>query len=460
MATVIQQFNSFLDKMTHTRSAFDLDASVPRLTRKGAGSDEMTGKELARSATFGFVPVFDTDGEVSFFVRMGGPEIIRKHRGTQLNSSMGGIETSATLGTDLASYYGEGASGFRGIYDTVVDGAEMMSYIPTLAYERDMVQTAVLNQNPHIPMSQIAWYYPFKLKLNKAESNYTLFYADDDGIYAELSDPAVLARCIEEMLNNLLFAAGQSNNTDGINAIFKVLDEPADVMSMLNSLFERMARDFKIAADIHLLSWLDDFGTNANGYDPLYYAAFLQLTNADNVESDSQAFSDLMAKVDAVADRLKTQVDGADVTQALPLAKTFFANISMGAEQSTAALKLTATKLRAEADALREENKKLASEAKNTSVHRYVGLAAGAGSAYLAVKDTDLEDWQKMAAVVAGGVFGMIPIFNYVTIAAAPLAVKYGVEFAKSRRSPVRSTSLGQDTAPLALPAPSPSTAG
>ena len=98
--------------------------------------------------------------------------------------------------------------------------------------------------------------------------------------------------------------------------------------------------------------------------------------------------------------------------------------------------------LREEADGLRKrvkdlesENKNLESQKKHTSVHRYVGMIMGAASAYLSVKDMEIEDLEKISVVAVGGALGLIPVFNYLSIALTPLAVKYGAQALENMQS-------------------------
>ena len=62
-------------------------------------------------------------------------------------------------------------------------------------------------------------------------------------------------------------------------------------------------------------------------------------------------------------------------------------------------------------------------------------MTAGAASAYLSVKDMEIEDWKKISVVAVGGALGLIPVFNYLSIALTPLAVKYGAQALENMQS-------------------------
>lgn len=462
--SAVSLLNTFLKNVSFERSPFQPDHSVSRLSRTGKDLSNVDGSTLRRKTAFGFIPVFDKDGNVSIYARLGGPEVIRKGQGITpsetLNFSatkMPEIELSATASLDLESFYGSGADGYRGKYDTVVDGSENLSYVPSLAYERDMLQNAVLGVEPSIPMAQICRYYPFRLV--PEGPMFKVQFAVGDS-YADLKSEAGYAELLIGIIESLL----EQPNIDSrdVTEIFTIAKDPNVASSCVSVILAKMGEDLITNADVHLLSWEDLpdlLSGNSNAYDGVFMSAFLQLSNINNVESESDEFENaLMGKVDSVAASLQQfSANNNVVTAAAESAAEYFAIRSVSADDAHKAVAGQVEALKASNAQLRSENAELAGKAKHATAHRVVGALAGAGSAYLAVKDQDLEDWQKMLSVAVGGVLGMIPIVNYVTIAAAPVIVDQGLKLARGRRSITQTTtalSAPQDV-PLGLPLPS-----
>lgn len=462
--SAVSLLNTFLNKVSFERSPFQPDYSVSRLSSKGEDQSNVDGSTLRRKTAFGFIPVFDNDGNVSIYARLGGPEVIRKGQGITPSETMDvrltrlpEIELSSTLSLDLDSFYGSNADGYRDRYDTVVDGSENLSYVPSLAYERDMLQNAVLGGEPLIPMAQVCRYYPFRL-VPEGRMFKVQFAVGDS--YKDLKSEAGYAELLIGIIESLL----EQPNIDMTNVtdIFTIAKNPSVASSCVSALLTKMGEDLITNADVHLLSWEDFpdlFSGNSNAYDGVFMSAFLQLSNINNVESESEEFENaLMGKVDSVAASLREFSVNANVVEAAAeSAAEYFAIRSVSADDARKAVAEQVKTLKTSNAQLRAENAELAGKAKHATLHRAVGALAGAGSAYLAVRDQDLEDWQKMLSVAVGGVLGMIPIVNYVTIAAAPVIVDQGLKLARGRRSLVQTATAlpAPQDAPLGLPLPS-----
>lgn len=438
--SAINLLNTFLQSVSFSRSPFQDSYDVSRLDRRGKDLSDVEGSTLSLSSAFGFVPVFDKDGAVSIYVRLGGPEIIRKGQGLLLSDGLPEIEVSATASTDLANFYGSGASGFRSKYDAVVDGSENLSYAPSLAYERDMIQSAVLGSHPRIPMAQICKNYPFRLV--PVGTNMSVEYAVG-GAYVPLSEQSAYADLLVGTVNTLLDTIDPT--PENVSSVFSIVKSQETAQAVVAALLVKMGEDLKRSADTHILSW-EDFADllsgNSNAYDALYITAFLQLLNKTNVKTESDDFTALMDKVDSVADSLQA-VSGSVTSGALEAATAYFVDRSIDPTSIKTSTDATITKLQQANADLRKTNKALESQKKHTSVHRYVGMSAGALSAYMSVRNRDdLQDWQKIGIVAAGGALGLVPVLNYVTIAATPFLVSKGVEYAQRLPSPVSSTRL------------------
>ena len=440
--SAINLVTNFLNSVSFSRSPFQDKYSVSRLSRRGEDLKDVKGSTLRKSSAFGFVPVFDTEGKVSIYVRLGGPEIIRKGQGLMLDDTLPEIELSASTSADIANFYTSGTSKFRGKYDAIVDGSENMSYAPSLAYERDMIQSAVLGSHPLIPMAQICKYYPFRLA--PVGVTMAVEYAVGDR-YLPLSDGSAYTELLVGTTNTLLDTVDPT--PQNVQSIFEIVKNKDTAESVVSTLLTRMGEDLKKSADTHILSW-EDFSDllsgNSNAYDSLYITAFLQLMNKTSVSSESDEFEAMMAKVDSVADSL--HASSTFVTPDIIKAATkYFVDRSIDESAIGSSKNNQISDLEKVNATLRAKNKKLASEAKKTSVHRYVGLTAGAASAYMSVRNrSDLEDWQKIGIVAVGGALGMVPLLNYLTIAATPILVDRGLGYTSQRRmaSPVSSTLL------------------
>lgn len=438
--SAINLVNNFLQSVSFSRSPFQDDYSVSRLNRRGKDQADVKGETLRRSSAFGFVPVFDKAGAVSIYARLGGPEIIRKGQGLMLGDSLPEIELSASASADIKNFYNAGSDQFRSTYDAIVDGSENMSYAPSLAYERDMIQSAVLGSHPLIPMSQICRNYPFRLV--PVGTGMAVEYAVGDR-YLPLSDQTAYADLLVGTVNTLLDTIDAT--PENVASVFSIVKSQETAQAVVSALLVKMGDDLKQSADTHILSWedfADVFSGNSNAYDSLYITAFLQLMNKKNVSSESDEFAALMNKVDSVADSLQA-VSGSVTADTIKAATAYFVDRSIDPTSIKTSTDSTITQLQQANAKLRKKNKEIASQAKHTSVHRYVGLAAGAASAYMSVRNrSDLEDWQKIGIVAVGGALGMVPVLNYITIAATPLLVNKGIAYAERLPSPVASTRL------------------
>ena len=243
---------------------------------------------------------------------------------------------------------------------------------------------------------------------------------------------------ILDTLDHAFSAPGAS--VEGLTSVLVAAKTEAGQTKAVESLITKLATDFFTTAIDglkHGADFLNPFTDDA--LDQLWWSAFLQFVPSPRpedldvtplVEKCRQAIAEPTIAPNCKSE-LKQEVD------------LILSRYALDSEAAVAVIKED-TSLRKEADGLRKrvkelesENKNLESQKKHTSVHRYVGMTAGAASAYLSVKDMEIEDWKKISAVAVGGALGMIPVFNYLSIALTPLAVKYGsraLESAQSQR--------------------------
>lgn len=449
--SLVTKTNNLLEQMSATRAQFTTNNLSPSRAhalsrmRLSDGGDLGVIEDSApfkRKTTFGFVPVFDSRGVARIYIRMGGgPEILRK--------GQSGMDVENSSG-----FYGDGARAFQSKYEdldnSATTGMEFLLYAHQMggAPERDMIESAEFNVHPFVTKRQVAEFYPFRLSPNG--DTMVLEYAPHGSeTYSAVSDPLALSSFLIEMFDNLYLDAATDGTADQVVA--SISDANAS-LEIVETVLDKMKDDLKLVSGDYLTLWADSSALLSNGWDHPFVAAFLQLSGKTTVDFESGGLQELQDTVNRIADQIPQAVTAENVNEAVPLVISHFAHYAAlaGDENMLAQLQADLSALKATNTDLRKKAKELAKK----SAHRYAGLTAGAISAYLSVRNSDLEDWQKISIVALGGALGMVPTLNYFTIAGTPLAVKYGQEYLRSRRSPVNSGLLAQEAEVLALPAP------
>ncbi len=407
---------------------------------------------------FGFVPVFTRTGETEIYVRLGGPERTVKMTGNWNKDPDSGLayghyDTKSDrvrngAGFDFGTKYNKlmgGGTSYNTLYDIKLS-------------ERHGLQEAVLGlplRDPRISEERLAdlrRLYKFKL-VPTADHQFELLYSHEGSPYLPLktSDAAYKGLGADLIFDTLDHEfAKHGADIEILKETLVQAKTEAGQTEAMGLLLRHLADDFKHAAMDGLThgAWFMS-PLHDNALDQVWWSAFIQLlqhtdwnenAGVDLVEGKVDICAEAIASTENILPKCKTALKE-DVDRTL-------SRYSLDSEAAVEVIKQDST-LRDEAVALRKKVKKLESQKKHTSVHRYVGLAAGAGAAYLSVHNRDdLEDWQKATVVAVGGVLGMVPVLNYLTIAATPILVSKGIEYAQSFSSPVSSTQLiSTDTA-------------
>lgn len=436
--------DSFLRSLEGSRAQFttsdlspsrEFDLSIMALadgSDKGVVGDSTLFK---RTTVFGLVPVFSADGSVKIYIRFGGgPEILRK------GQNFMDVE-------DSDDFFGPGAEAFQARYEDLDNsttvGMESLLYTHFRggAPERDFIQSFEFNVHPFITQRQVTEAYPLRL-VPESDTLLLQYAPHGSDKYINIGEPEALAPFIAEILDNLYKHGSLTGNLDPVLEAISSADASFD---LVEQVLNRLRDDVKLVAQDYLMLWADSSAAFTNGWDHPFVAAFLQLLNKTNLNFGEGDLQTLFNKVIAEADSIPTNVVKTNVEAAMPEVTAYFMHFAdlAGDESALSQVRKKVKSLENANDALRAENKTLESQKKHTSVHRYVGMSAGALSAYMSVRNRDdLQDWQKIGIVAAGGALGLVPILNYVTIAATPFLVSKGIEYAQRLPSPVSSTRL------------------
>lgn len=394
------------------------------------------------STLFGFVPVFTKSGKTVIYVRFGGPEVIRKLQGSYNQDpdvAYGRYDTIPNSMRDGAGY--EFGDTHRGVFSGATHNT---LYAMDHAFERDILQyleVGVRPQDREYPVlpSLADLRNIYKFKLVPDDDKFEVYYSRSGLEYAPLkSDPdAYAAFGIDLILDSLdvAFLGGNVSPQDG-QTLLQSAKTTHGQTKAVEEFLGKLAEDFYNTA-LEGVSFGEYHYLQDDALDQLWWSALKQFDahSTANTLEEIESLSTDLERIDTVlpvcADRLKVSLD------------QILAGYALDSESAVEVIRESET-FRKDAEALRvvnrrlkAQNEALKSEANHTSVHRYVGLTAGAASAYLSVRSTDMEDWQKIGVVALGGVLGMVPILNYFTIASTPLAVHYGAEYLKNRESSV-----------------------
>jgi hypothetical protein len=445
--------NKYLDEIGARERKFYADSAEPSAINRITGEFKDAVQHSPLEAIFGFVPVFLPDLSVEIYARFGGPEIIQKmSRGS-------GIATQgeAAYGMYAGKFsrdrrntpgfkFGQKYKALRGDteYDTL--------YNMTSAYERDLIQRAVVNALPEnlldfVPnLEDIRKIYKFKLVPNVEAGVFDLYYSDRGAEYALLKrNPEAYSAFGADLILDALDATlvGGGDFTNLVQSANTVEGQTAAIGAFLG----RFADDFNAAA-MDGITYGSNAGLMGNAdLDQLWYAALTQLVPASNRD---WAGRDILANVERKCSDSLFAMDSVSVVPACRTALSArmesilagYALAGAGGDsfaERVRTLQGRIANLESEAEGLREQIKTLESGAAgSSSLYTYAGVVAGAGAAYLSVKDRDLETWHMAAAVVAGGVLGAIPVVNFATIALTPLIAEHTAKALQGRQNPIR----------------------
>lgn len=437
MSNGIQVIENYLNTMVASRSPYSVGKPT-RLGRDFKNGKSEAPEKFAQSSLFGFVPVFDKEGAVYIYIRMGGgPEYINKiHATSVLGTSIENVPEADSM-TD---FYGSAADKYNEKIDTI-DGTDTLIYHPQFGgRERDFLQHNVLDDKSRWTELQIAQLYPFRLE-PQGESLVLSFAKEGQSVYTPISNNTeLLAAFIVELLTSAIVSIQNTipNSTADIESILNLVwqkENGEDLKSLVNTLFSRLAKEFLAAAENNVLVYFDGSdvgGFDENAYDHLYYYVFAQLLGYGE-DLDTENVKAIFAKMDSTPEAISRLPEGFNYENLSNTLKVKFSQfVSVNSLDEVSSIKFkdankSNSALTAQNKLLKAQNAKLVDPKK----YRNVGMVAGFISAYLAVEQNSAKDmdlWKK-ALIVAGGTgLGAIPYVNFVSIASMPYLVNKGIE--------------------------------
>ena len=439
MSILESKTTDFLNSIYRRSRTFYPKGKKPSKVNLQTGTFASAKSHKPLDTLFGFVPVFTKEGATEIYVRFGGPEVIRKMIGDGFNanpeagSAYGKYDTIVNRERDGAGFE------FGRRYNRLLRNEEYNTlYDVNNALERSVLQQRVLGlpfgvdaAHRMFSLADMRNIYKFKLVPNTAKGVFEVYYSRNGAQYQSLkSDTNAYTHFGADLILDVIdtaFSETELSETDSKDLLVSAKTESGQATAV-GVFLNKLADDF-LATAVDGLTYGAEHTWGDHALDQLWWSAFYQFKSKPR-----NKYLDIYPTVTKSFDSIKDTgtVTAACKAELKSILDRILTRYSLDSESAVAVIEedLAARKeaddLRKRIKALESENKELESQKKHVSVHRYVGLAAGAASAYLSVKDEDVEDWVKITTVAVGGALGLVPILNYLTIAATPLIVKYG----------------------------------
>lgn len=453
MSNGTELIKEFLASLEESRTPYSEIDNLYKIKDDMSDGDELAYDAFSRKTLFGFVPVFDEAGMVSLYIRLGGPEIILKARGTdaQLMPEFSiGSASAANLSANLLgsgeksinAIYGPKADTIHSKYDTILDSDTMIYRSDFGGLERDILQRHVLDLGHSWSARQVETLYPFRLV--PVGNVFELQYAKDNSQgYSKIDANALgafLAELVDSTIHSLVYSTlSEGERKTAVQAVLSVIGygkkAETQSQSVLEFVFSKMAADFNSAVDTNVKAFYNgSVGTgDSDAYDFIFYAAFAQFLGLTSDSIETSHFAPMLQKAADTAiaiGAIPSSFKMSEVESAAQYLLNFYISDEALNEKSKSDIqKLTSENmtLKTRSDALNSQNAKLV-DPKN---YRNVGMAAGLLSSLYAVSQKSAEDmdlWKK-ALIVAGGTgLGALPYVNFLSIASMPYLVNKGIE--------------------------------
>lgn len=402
-------------------------------------------------STFGFVPTFDQQGNVSIYARFGGPERILYTPSLFENNSV----------SKFVARFGKGANPFVNKVGKASNSKNLL-YQEALATERYNLQDIILNNDEHANSSlySLRHTYPFRIVfLPKAdtqrEASIDLQFRNPtaqgfpyrsllkDGQDNEKAQFVIylLQGCAQYLLNN--------NKIDELETLRNAINDVSKIQQCVTAFQNYFVSEFIEQLELRgarLFATTRLTFEQNNGHDWLFRQFILEMQSSQDkkltmvnvlnliktqlekeiqittqTKSTIQNFFEKLSIVSAADHELQTQLQ--DTTQTLTNLKASSAQAKLAHDSAITSLE---QKLKTQAEDFERQNR---------FEFSMLGAAAGVGAAYYTLyKDKpDLENWERGAILAVGGLLGSIPYLNLVSIAATPILIEKGIEFKKNR---------------------------
>jgi len=419
-----------------------------KYTKVGLGEVAGEPADYKLNTTFAFIPVFKKNADVTFYIRLGGPEFIKKEAlGDEFFSDIypdfvGYEQEQEQAGTNASQRYGEGMFGEEKFTD----------FDYTTASERAFLQRIEVINDSKLSALR-AEFYP--LRLRKVQKHFTLDYADEKLGYRSLEGIEAASDFTINMLNDLMRYMDDEN----LKQVLAWLStSSAEKMNeLVNNLFiKTIMKDFRKTANYHAFSaiedldiFLDDDKADEKNLDQAFVAGLINIFYDGMYAQGEFKAKELMASLDTNVYKREYELDDNKLQKVAEKVAHYYKVHSIPTEydESDSVKRMEIKELEAleyrkkisaiEAEQylsdqkihrLQENLKKAQEEEKNILTHRVIGMGMGLGSAYYATyhgAGKDLEMPVKVGIMAVGALLGAVPFLNYATIAATPFLVDY-----------------------------------
>jgi hypothetical protein len=430
MAVDAKTFTDLLNTFEFTNRIFFKKETISALDpNSNFNVIQKVWNDFTQTQVFGFVPVFDKQGDVSLYIRFGGPELIVKNFGAK------GVEVDDAAFDEM---YPE-AKNFSNRFDTVYGGNDYINYEPIHALERLLLQRTMNNpiDDAHYPTqfkNQVMTLYPLRLVPNFGTKKFDLQYAPmgaDD--YSTINNANNYSNLMIEILTSLIKKAIQVGRPDDdVRELLRFCKSSDNLKVLSKAVFlDRLQKDFDSAIHANLITLFDRAGSSDNGYDTPFVAAFAQLTNAP--KGSEALASAVYTKAIELKNGLPSLVNETTVTAMCPLVASYFAKWGLDSEGANQTFKdeiaakaaeiqqLTKAKADLDAKIVAQENQFKAISSSDRNKERIIGAASAAAVTLWAMQNEDLKSLDKLQKgilIAVGGALGAVMPSGF-----APLAV-------------------------------------
>lgn len=323
----IARLQQALDTLSFSNTTFAADV-IP-YTDDGVRGTSMPSDAFGQQRTkqvFGFIPVFDGSGHVSFYIRLGGPEIISKNEGRVVDNLS--VETSYRQFPKSQPFVSK--------HSTDLAQTSYLNYSPRdHALERRTLQLVLNSATPSVSefgvfgtaRAQVLSAYPLRMHFNTDTREFDLQYAPLGSDYQSITDPSALSTFLIDFITSLLQIeiSKQGATPESTAALVRFVKNKTNVNNIVKFVFlQRLSEDFLASLRTHFLTEYDGDGSE-NGHDGLWVAAFSQMSEGQQF---AKTYTDLAPIAIRVANDIRNDIPQTAVDAAFPIVNTYFTQLT------------------------------------------------------------------------------------------------------------------------------------
>lgn len=444
MNTIQDVVNAWLksEQFTQVTLLSDENQEINKLLDPDLQNEIEIKGNLPIESTFGFVPMFDSKGNVSIYARFGGPERI-----LYTPNNFGNFSVNR-----LITRFGKGANPFV----TKTNSGQSI-YSEDLATERYNLQDAIfqIDEYQQRSLNSLNNVYPFRVQFlpksdTQPNASVELQFRTNDpqNPYQSLigtGNVNTKSIFVIYLLQNCANSLKLDSEGDDFGILRNAIMNKNELQNLVNTFQEYFVAEFMENLKLRGAQLYSKSFFSGVGFD-WYFKQFIeQMQDSQKGLGTIQTLNviqgELLKKIE-IDDLVFTAIQNVFKGMSLPIA----ANEDIQEKLEKASIDIDLLKSKAANTQIEHDSeietleKKLEAQAKdfekqNAFEFSMLGAAAGVGAAYYTLyKDKpDLENWERGAILAIGGLLGSIPYLNLVSIAATPILIEKGIEFKKNR---------------------------